>query len=259
VSEPPPPPEQPPPSGQPPPYAWQPPGPYGYAYPAQPGYPTYPPPPYGYWPQPQWTPPPPIDPRRLRPSRRWYLLAPIPALVGVVVAIVLVVSFVNRLDPDLDHFTTERAALVSVRAGEHAIYVQTGGTRGARDVPASELDCRVAQVGGDDRSLPIDTTTAVMLDVNGDSYESRFSFDAPRSGVYRVRCTGPRDLPLAVGPHLSVGQFVSLAFAVAAFLIGAILSAVIAIVVAVKRSNHKQRLQREALATQAQAQAAAPS
>jgi hypothetical protein len=238
-----PPPEQPPPGGTPP-YGQQPPYPYG----QQPPYPYGHQQPYPYWQQQQWRPPPPIDPRQLRPSRLWYLLSVVPAIVGFAVATLFVIAFVDRLDPDLDHFTTDRPAEVQLKQGERAVYVQIAGTRGARDVPASDLDCRVTFIGDPSRPLPVDTAGSFSLDVNSDRYESRLSFDAPADGRYRVACDGPRDLPLAIGPHFSAGLFVPLVVAVIAFLVGAGLAAAIAIVTGVKRSNHKQRLQREAVA-----------
>lgn len=225
----PPPPPPPPPGPQPP---------YGYG--------AYPPPPPQGW----WTPPPRIDPKRLRPSRLWYWLAGVPPLVGTVVAVVFVAAFVEELDPDIDNFRSNRAAVVDVKDGDRAIYIQTRENNRTLVVPPDELRCNVTALDGGER-VPVDRAGSSTLDVNSDSYAREFSFDAPRDGRYRVICEGPENARLAIGPDLSLGLFAPLALAVGSFLAGLIAAAVIAIVTAVRRSNHKQRLQREARQVQA--------
>ena len=213
-----------------------------------PGQPPYGQPPYPYWQhQPQWRPPPPIDPKDLRPSRLWYWLAAIPAIVGMAVAVVFVLAFIDRLDPDLDNFTSNRTAAVNLNSGDRAIYVQTRDRNRPLVLPPGELRCRVSFVGSDSAPLKVESTSGSTLDVNSDSYASEFKFHAPHDGPYSVRCDGPANVPLAIGPHLSFGLFGPLFAAIGAFGLGVILAAVIAVVTGVKRSNHKQRLQREAM------------
>ena len=207
------------------------------------GQPPYPPP-YGY---PQWQPPPPIDPKLLKPSRLWYWLAPIPAVIGAIVGAFFLAAFIDRLDPDLDNFRTNQAAAVELQSGDRAIYVQTRDNDRPLFVPPGELRCRVEFVGSDSLPLEVERTGSSTLDVNSDSYASEFKFSAPHDGPYSVRCDGPADVRLAIGPHLSFGLFAPLVAAVAAFGIGVIASIVIAVVTAIRRSNHKGRLQREAV------------
>jgi hypothetical protein len=90
--------------------------------------------------------------------------------------------------------------------------------------------------------------------VNSDSYVERFSFDAPHDGPYRVSCEGPEGVRLAVGPDLTFGLFVPLIIAIGAFLLGGLVTTVGLIVTAVRRSNHKQRIQREWREQQARGQ-----
>jgi hypothetical protein len=227
VSEPPPPP---------------PPPPYGYGgYPPQQyhGYGGYPPQPY--WPPP----PPPIDPKRLKPSRLWYWLSAIPAIVGTLLAIVFVVVFIERLDPDIENFRSNRAAEVELKSGDRAIYIQTRDNGIPLRVPPGDLRCSVMFVGSDSQPVKLDRSGGSTLDVNNDSYVEEFSFDAPRDGTYRVICEGTEGVRLAIGPDLSFGLFVPLIVAIGAFLLGGLLSVIGLIVTAVRRSNHKQRLQRE--------------
>jgi hypothetical protein len=226
VSEPPPPPP-------PPPY-------YGYGY----GY-------GGYPPQPYWQPPPQIDSSRLRPSRLWYWLSPIPFVIGAIVAIVSVVAFIDNLDPDIENFSSNRTAVVDVHEGHRAIYVQTTLDSSPRQLPPGDLRCRVSSLGDNAAPVAVERSGGSTLDVNDDSYKSEYKFNAPHDGRYRVVCEGPEGVPLAVGPYIDFHLFVPLVVAIAALILGAIASAVIAIVTAVRRSNHKMRLQREAREAQA--------
>jgi hypothetical protein len=247
VSEPPPP----PPSGQPPPYGQQPPygqpPPYGY----QQGY-GY----GGYPPQGYWQPPPPIDSKDLRPSWFWYLLSAIPLVVGLILAAVFVVQFIDELDPDIDNFRSNRSAIVDLQSGDRALYIQTRDSGVPLRLPPDELRCNVAFVGGGTpQPVTLKRSGGSTLDVNDDSYSEEFSFKAPQNGNYRVICEGPEGVRLAVGPDLSFDLFVSLIIAGVSVLLGGVLTVVGLVVTAVRRSNHKQRLQREAREAQARGQA----
>jgi hypothetical protein len=223
---------------------------------------SYPPPPppggqppyYGYGgypPVPHYQPPPQIDPKRLRPSRNWYWLSAIPAIVGTIVAVVFVVRFIDQLDPDIDNFQSNRTAVVDVQSGDRAIYVQTRDRNFPLPVPPGDLRCTVSFVGGAPQPVPVERTSGSTLDVNDDSYSAEFKFDAPGDGPYRVICEGPEGVRLAIGPHLSFGLFFPLIVAIGALVLGVIVTLVGEIVTAVRRSNHKQRLQREAREAQA--------
>lgn len=229
---------------QPPPQGPQ--GPYGYQQPYGYGYGGYPPPPPQGW----WTPPPKIDPKQLKPSRVWYAIAGVAAAIGAILAIVFVVAFVDELDPDIDNFVSNRAAVVEVNAGDRAIYIQTRDTNTPLRVPPGELRCSVTAVDGGER-VPLDRASGSTLDVNTDSYAREYSFDAPRDGRYRVICEGPEGINLAVGPDLSFGLFAPLIWAIVSFLVGVLAAGAIALVTAIRRSSHKQRLQREARQEQA--------
>ena len=248
MSDPPPPP---PPPGQPPPYQpppyGQPPPPYGYGY----GY-GY----GGYPPQAYWQPPPQIDSSLLRPSRLWYGLSVIPVILGVILAVVFVVQFIDELDPDIDNFRSNRAAIVDVKSGDRALYIQTRVNGTVVRVPPDELRCNLAFLGGGTpQPVTLKRSSGSTLDVNDDSYNEEFSFKAPEDGRYRVSCEGPEGVRLAIGPDLSFDLFVPLIIAIVALVLGGILTVVGLVVTAVRRSNHKQRLQREAREAQARGQA----
>lgn len=217
---------------------------------------SYPPPPppgppphgygYGGYPPQAWTPPPQIDPKQLKPSRLWYWLAPLPALIGVGIALVLLVGVIQQFDTDLDHLRTPGSVTVQLDEGdERGIYVQTAGAPGAVNPPRA-VSCTVR--GAREANVPLRGTSGLTLTVGGDEYVEQDRFTAPADGSYVVSCSEPPGLPVAVGPHIAVRRFFwPVIGMIAAFLIGVALTGVIAVVTGVRRSNHKQRLQREAL------------
>ena len=224
----------PPPPGQQPPQ--QPPYGYGYGY----GY-------GGYPPQPQWTPPPQIDRKLLRPSTIWYWVSPIPALIGTVLAIVLLVDVIQQFDTGMDNFRTPGSVQVTMdRDDEKGIYIQTAGAPGARSASSATLSCRVRDAR--ERPVPLKDASGFTLTVNSDEYVEQWRFVAPADGTYSVGCFEPTGVPAAVGPHIAVRRFLGpILGMVFAFLVGIGASVLIAVVTAVRRSTHKQRLQREAL------------
>jgi hypothetical protein len=208
------------------------------------------PPPYGYggYPpqQPYWTPPPRIDPKLLKPSRLWYWLSPIPAVIGTAIAIVLLVGVINQFDTNLDHFVAPGTVAMTLDKGdEKGIYLQTAGTAGSRSASGATLSCNVRAVSGG--SVRLRDASGFTLTLNDDEYVEQWRFVAPADGNYVVACREPPGAPAAVGPHLAVRRVLGpIVGMIVAFLIGVAATAIIAIVTGVKRSNHKQRLQREA-------------
>jgi hypothetical protein len=224
---PPPPPPQGPPPGQ---YPAQ--QPYGYGY---------------YPPQQPWTPPPRIDPSLLKPSRLWYWLSPIPVVIGTAIAIVLLIGLIGQLDTNLDHLVTPGHVAMTLHKGdERGIYLQTAGTAGARSASGATLSCSARNVGTE-RTVPLKDASALTLTLGNDEYVEQWRFVAPADGNYVVSCQEPPGVPAAVGPHIAVRRFLGPVLGmIVAFLLGLAATAIIAIVTGVKRSNHKQRLQREA-------------
>lgn len=212
-----------------------------------PQYPQHP-----YQPPPQWQPPPPVDPAQLRPSRLWYWLSPIPGIVGIVVAVLFIVMLVNRIGADLDRFTTSSPRVVHLEKGdERGIYVQVAGGRVA-GTSSAIAGCTVRQQSSE-RIVPLrEPSGTFTLTVNGKSYRELYHFRPSSTGNYSVSCEGPEGAPLAVGPHFGFkGLVVPIVGAILSFLVGIALSIVIAVVTAVRRSNHKRRLQYEMAQRQA--------
>ncbi len=214
--------------------------------------PPPPPPPsvgYGGYPpqQPQWTPPTRIDPKQLKPSRLWYALAAIPIIIGMVLTAVFVAQLVGLFSTDLDDLRVPGSVVVSLDGGDkRGIYSQTSSALGALPV-AAEPACTVRDAGSE-RTVPVKPSPSVnTLEIGTSTYVERLRFKVPQDGRYAVTCSEPSGARLAVGPQLSpVGFVIPIVGTSLSFLVGMALSATIGIVVALKRSGHKQRLKREA-------------
>jgi hypothetical protein len=227
--------------------------------PPQPGQPPYGQPGQVYVPPPPMMPP--IDRKRIRPSLWWLLTIPLPLIVGVVIAVVLIVNAVDTIDKPLQKFSAPGAITVKLKSGEgRSVYLR--GTHFGSDnnqdltdtlgVQPSDLNCRAQNIGGE-RSVNVDNTTGFTITLDNDRYEAVKKFTAHGAGTYNVSCrfigNPSRRVPLALGPKVNLFGFVGSIFGVFAALIGGFLIAVtILVLVLVLRYQSRKRLQREALA-----------
>jgi hypothetical protein len=209
----------------------------------------YPPPPY------------PIDPRDVRPSRVWYLVATVIALLGIAAAPLLVVlglasfgSAIGQLPDSLDaQFNGGTPTTVDLKAGRtSAIYAvvleESAGAAGA--------SCTGTPVSGGTIDLsPLSYTTSATAE--GSTWSILYEITVSQDGQYSITCTSDTSTPgtdvYAVGDSVEVGGFMARIFGGAgafagAFLLpcmGLFIALVIAIVTGVRRSSHRARLQRE--------------
>ncbi|WP_203902905.1 hypothetical protein [Virgisporangium aliadipatigenens] len=208
----------------------------------------YPPPPY------------PIDPRDVRPSRAWYLVATVIAVLGIVAAPLLVVlgfasfgSAIGQL-PSLDtQFNGGAATTVELTAGKKsAIYAvvleDTAGSAGAT--------CTATPVSGGTIDLsPLSYDASATAE--GSTWSILYEITVSQDGQYSITCTSNTRVPgtdvYAIGDSIEVGGFMARVFGGAGAFVGAIavpcvglfIALIIAIVTGVRRSSHKARLQRE--------------
>ena len=200
---------------------------------------------YPYYQPPQWQPPPHVDPSQLRPGRVWYWLSPIPLAIGIAVCVFFVVMLVDRLDFHLQHFAAGSAKVVHVEKGkQRGIYSQTGGSRVTVSGIGVVSACTVRAVGSE-AAVPVHAvTTSFTLTLNNDIYDERFWFEPTSTGNYTVSCQGAEGTPLAIGPHLGFrGLALPIVGIVVAFLLGMALTIAIPVITAVRRGNHKKRIQ----------------
>jgi hypothetical protein len=228
--------------------------------PPQPGQPPYGQPGQVYVPRPP--PMPPIDRKRIRPSLWWLATIPLPLIVGVVIAVVLIVDAVDTIDKPLQKFSAPGSITVKLKSGEgRSVYLRgiSFGPNSNQDdltqrlgIQPSDLACQAQNVSGE-RSVNVENTTGFTITLDNDRYEAVKKFTADGAGTYNVSCrvvgNPSRRVPLALGPKVNLFGFVGSIFGVFAALIGGFLiAAAILILVLVLRYQSKKRLQREAVA-----------
>jgi hypothetical protein len=182
----------------------------------------------------------------LRPKARWYWLSAIPFVLGLVAMTVFIVLAVKAFPGDPDEFTAPGGPTLTLEEGEKkTIYRQTSGFGAS----TAEPRCRVVDAATE-RPLELDEAGSFTFTTGGDEYAAELHFEAPSAGSYEVDCAGPfggSEQALAVGDRVSFGSFgLAIGGAIAAPLLGFLISVVMAIIVAVRRNRHKKRLQEEA-------------
>jgi hypothetical protein len=201
--------------------------------PGQPPPPVGPPPPSGQ--------PPPIDSSLLRPRARWYWLSALPFLVGLAAMTVFIVLAVKAFPGDPEDFNAPGGLSVILDKGEKKTIYRTDDYGDAPGEPR----CRV--IGASERRLELEDAGSLTITVDGDRYAAEYDFEAPTDGTYRIECLPQRGRDrqfLAVGDDVAFASFgLAIAGAIASPILGLLLSAVMAIVVAIRRSSHKSRLQ----------------
>ncbi len=165
----------------------------------------------------------------------WYGLAAVPLFLGGVTALLLGLVFVRHVTGPLSRFSTERPLERQLPAGaERTIY--------SYEDPG-DIHCSVTEVatGRDVSAVP---SAGITLTIGDQELQSVARFEVERAGLYRVSCSAPDPTRLAVGPRLRVFREVGRVFAaIFALLGGAALAAVVVTIVAVRRHQHRRRLQ----------------
>jgi hypothetical protein len=207
----------------------------------------------------QATPPPRIDPALLRPRRFWFGLAGAVAIAGIGGAIALFIGLLGDLDMltgGLTRLETPGQRTLQLDAGsKRTVYQQVRGVSGPIDTPSGAIvACAVKRVPSGE-SVEVDDTGGFTFERGRERYVSVLKFEVNPSGNYRVRCEDrahpDRRIPLAIGRTIELLGFIGRIFAtLGAFFGGIIIAAGIATPVAVMRSTHKDRLVREAQATE---------
>jgi hypothetical protein len=202
----------------------------------------------------------PIDPRDVRPSRTWYVIAVVIAVLGVVAAPVLVLlgvasfgSAIGQL-PSLDaQFNGGTPTAVDLKAGtKSAVYAvvleDSAGAAGA--------NCTGTAVSGGTIDLtPIGYDASATAE--GSTWSILYEIKVSQDGQYSITCTSDTGVPgtdvYAIGDSVEVGGFMARIFGGAGAIAGAFLvpcvaiflAIVIAIITGVRRSSNRNRLMRE--------------
>lgn len=201
--------------------------------------------------------PPRIEARQLRPARKWYIVAGVIAVLGVMagagLGIAGVTSVVRELPDIVAEFDTGEPASVNLTAGRQwAIYAAVGDT--GQTIGSHHATCTVAGSAGGKiavRPVPYEFTFSRA----GRSWVAVGEFAVPVDGRYEVSCTSQRGeaahYAVGEGPELR-GFVTGIVGSVAALIglpcLGLLVAGVIGLVVAVRRSSHRTRLQQAAAA-----------
>jgi hypothetical protein len=171
----------------------------------------------------------PIDRSRIRPSLAWLGLAAIPALAGIAVAVVVLLSL---LDDVTGGFTRlDSPATVRLDKGEGR------GIWALSDESVSGF-CSAA---GPSRA-DMKRTSGVTVTSGGTEYHSFLRFRAPEAGTYRVDCAASR--PLSLGPYVTAGRILAgVGGVLGAFFGGLLLGGLIVCLVLILRERSTRRLE----------------
>jgi hypothetical protein len=185
-----------------------------------------------------------IPPSELRPSRGWYVFAAIFAVImfvgGGVGLAYGIVTAVKTIDLGTKFNSGQTISVTWDTTPTRAIFAR------ASDPGRTHLDCSVTGPDGNPLQLTVPggkfTTT-----INGVSWMEIYTLNPPTAGTYRVTCRSSDVPEFAAGKHPRVsvllGGVLGGIAAVAIGGVGILISIIITIVVAVRRGNHRRRLQ----------------
>jgi hypothetical protein len=196
------------------------------------------------------TPPPPVDPRVLRPGRGWYAVAGVVVVLGVLAGVGLfafgIVSLVRGLPKMKTEFRAGTSATVALTADRTwAVYTD-------EPVPDSGTSTCTGAASGDATIRLTEPSATFTFDRGRRHWRLVYRIRVSRDGTYELTC---RPVPeanggqiYAVGDDVQVGGFVAKVFGSIAALLGLpclalVAGAVIALVTALRRNSHKKRLQ----------------
>ena len=179
----------------------------------------------------------PIDPRLIRPRRIWYAIAVGIAVIGVVLGVAAFAAGIVSVTRSLPHLdqtsTTGASATVQLTsARRYAFYLPEGAS----------ASCVLAPNSGVQESAP---SYEFTFSAKGRQWRLAYHLTVTTSGSYTASCGGA---PFAIGNRPEVGKFVSgIGLGIAALLglpcFGLVVGTLIGVIVAIRRRNHRTRLQ----------------
>lgn len=189
-------------------------------------------------------PPPAIHPSELRPGRGWYGCAVVFALLMIVLGVGAfawgIVNAVRASELGVRFQSGQTVQVPLAPAPQRAIYVRVAGPQAL----TPEAACRVIGPGAPSLSDPTGVFTTTQ---NGASWRELNVVNVTEAGTYSVACSANQPLTFAIGRHVSLRTFFGgLLGGVAALFVlpgvGVLVAVIIAVVVAVRRGNHRRFL-----------------
>lgn len=175
-----------------------------------------------------------MDPRQIRPRRRWYGvaigIAVLFTLIGIGGFVAGIVTATNSVPAFDGTYTGKQESSVQLEAGRtYAVYVpETAAT-----------DCDV-----DERVTSTSPGTTFSFTRNREQWVHVTNLSVDTTGAYPINCSAPT---YAVGPAPELDKFASgIGGGIAALMglpcLGLTIGGVIALVTGLRRSSHKKRL-----------------
>lgn len=173
----------------------------------------------------------------LRPKRMWFVVAGGIAFAGVVAGVLMLVYGISGISAPMIR-TFGEGETVSVRLDQDsAIYIASGDRMYGSTCVVTSADGKPVATNGE--VAPFTKT------VDGQQWELRRTFRVATPGDYRVACTEAPG-PYAIANEPDVPRFViGIVSLFALSGLGVLVGGILAIVVGVKRSNHRRRLLEE--------------
>src|SRR3954470_11822471 len=116
----------------------------------------------------------------------WYLLAVVPVVVGVAIAVRGVSRGIDWAE-DMPRVVVPGSGEVSLGGGDQMVYAETERRLNGTVYRASSLELRCSMQASDGMSFALETPSArSTYEVGGFSGESMFAVTIPRAGAYRL-------------------------------------------------------------------------
>ncbi|MGH3735097.1 MAG: hypothetical protein ACRDT6_05685 [Micromonosporaceae bacterium] len=206
--------------------------------------------------------PPPVSPSELRPGRGGYWIAAAIAVLGMILgcagAVLGGFSLAGEVPKMTQEFRVGESATVKLEAGkEWAVYVDNPALRGSNRTGTSalpEVECSGTASGGGGEITLTEPSGNFTFGDNRRYWQLVYEVKVDKTGSYHIECGTSdsmlRDPTFGVGPALDPGGIVAKVFGSLGALLGIpclgfIVAGVLAMVVGLRRSSHKKRLQAE--------------
>jgi hypothetical protein len=167
-------------------------------------------------------------------SRTWYLLALVPALVGLAIGGATCSSMIDDIKA-MQRVVVPGEGQLELEAGDYVAYGETESNVDGVAYSNSGFSVRCGMLGPDGAEVKLESPTGkVQYGLGGYSGRNYFEFTAPTNGTYTLRCDGA-DAPAVIAVGKGVGT--NIVIAVLSGVGGAIISVVAIIVLWRKRKR----------------------